>query len=164
MAKQCGEHTITGTIDNLCFYKMEGKFYVRQKSSLSRKRVQTDKAFAQTMHYARLLGRAAKVASAFYKTLPAEQKIKGLYKQLTGMVMRLLKEGKEEAVIIQELQHLFMPVVVNVAVEAKPVTSKPEQLLFADALLELVFLNPVHFVYSYEEDVELYNLKDYGFV
>jgi hypothetical protein len=44
MAKQAGDIFITGTIDDLCFYKMDGAYYVRLKSSLTGKKFWKNKA------------------------------------------------------------------------------------------------------------------------
>lgn len=44
MAKQIGPVFITGTIGDICFYKMDGQYYARMKSSLSSKRVKRIKA------------------------------------------------------------------------------------------------------------------------
>ncbi|HNP20615.1 MAG TPA: hypothetical protein PKM63_20535 [Panacibacter sp.] len=109
MAKQAGQILITGTIDQLCFYQMDGIFYVRKKSSLSGKRVKGDPAFAGTMRYANLLAEAAKIASGLYRVLPVEQKAKGLYKVLTGKVMQLLKAGKSAEQVVGLLQELPAP-------------------------------------------------------
>lgn len=164
MARQSGTHTITGTIDHLCFYKMEGKFYVRQKSSLTRKRVKTDVAFANTMQYAKLLGKASKIASAFYKSIPAEKKLPGLYKRLTGMVMQLLKEGTDEAVIVIHLQQTLFPETVMQAKSCTEVSAGHTNF-FADALLETIFAEPANLQLLNDQCDEGYaRLKDYGFV
>ncbi len=92
MAKQTGLIRITGTIDNLCFYKMDGKYYVRTKSSLSGKRVKKDPAFKKTMTYARLLAKASQIASKMYKILPKEEKGIKVYRELTGAIMKELKK------------------------------------------------------------------------
>jgi len=92
MAKQIGPIRVTGTIQNLCFYKMDGKYYVRAKSSLDGKRVKRDPAFKRTMAYADLLARASKIAAAFYRKLPKEEKGLKIYRKLTGEVIRELKK------------------------------------------------------------------------
>lgn len=109
MARQSGNIFITGTIDNLCFYKMDGQYYVRLKSSLTRKRVKRDPAFARTMQHARLLGEAAKLASVVYKTVQPVHRRKGLYKQLTGIAIRLIKEGKTAAAVVSGLNDYLRP-------------------------------------------------------
>jgi hypothetical protein len=37
MAKQIGDIKITGTYDNVTYYKMDGEYYARSKSSLTGK-------------------------------------------------------------------------------------------------------------------------------
>ena len=56
MAKQMGALQIRGTVGGICFYKMEGMYYARTKSSLSGERVKTDPAFEETMRYAKQMG------------------------------------------------------------------------------------------------------------
>ena len=104
MAKQVGPFKLRGCYDNLCFYKMDGEYYVRTKSSLSGKRVKKDAAFKKTMQNAHWLGQAAAIASKVYRALPKEKKEAGLYKKLTGQVMRMLKDGKSEKEILEGWQ------------------------------------------------------------
>lgn len=132
---------------------MEGKFYVRQKSSLNGKRVKKDPAFARTMQYANLLGNASKIASAFYRKLNSELKERGLYKKLTGIVMQLLKEGKDEDSIAVHLQQVVFP---EPLVNDIPDFKNEGTYSYADALLEIVFTKPA--------SLESFALKDYGFV
>jgi hypothetical protein len=73
------------------------------KSSLSGKRVKTDPAFRKTMQYARLLGKASKIASQVYKTYPKATRQFAEYRVLTGKAMRLLKEGFTEAAALAVL-------------------------------------------------------------
>lgn len=94
MARQAGPYYITGCYDNICFYRMEGRYYARTKSSLTGKRVKKDHAFKVTMQYAALLKRASTIASQLYHELPKESKGISVYRKLTGKVMVLLKEGR----------------------------------------------------------------------
>jgi hypothetical protein len=94
MAKQiAGLCFLEGTIDDLTFYKMEGQYYVRVKSSLSSKRVKTSPEFKWTMIYARLLARASKIGSAIYKELPPGWRQFWMYRSFTGEAFTLLKEN-----------------------------------------------------------------------
>lgn len=105
------------------------------KSSLSRKRVKTDPKFAVTMAYAGLLGKASKIASAFYRTLPKEQKIKGFYKQLTGKAMQWLKEGYDAAQVTLLLRDYCTP---EAAVRKQEIVHRPPiaaSYAFADAVI-----------------------------
>jgi hypothetical protein len=100
MAEQVGTIRITGTVDGACFYKMGGKYFARQKSTLSGRRVKQDPAFMKTMWYARLLARASVIASGVYRQLPEGKKERRLYRHLTGEAMKLLKSGKSRAEVI----------------------------------------------------------------
>lgn len=101
MAKQLGPFKLRECYDNVCFYKMDGQYYARAKSSLDRKRVKKDPAFWETRWHANLLARSSKIASAIYRTLPKE---KGLFRKLTGQAMRLLKENKTTEEVFLLLQ------------------------------------------------------------
>lgn len=141
MARQSGHLCITGTINNLCFYKMDGQYYVRMKSSLTGKRVKKDPAFSVTMRYAEFLASAARIASGIYRELATEQKIKGLYRKMTGETMRLLKENKT----IIEVTCLIEAKYVKIkAASKKPALKNPlnKVFSFADAVLESIFTTP----------------------
>ena len=103
MGKQCGPYYHEGTVQHICFYRMYGGYYLRMKSSLSGKRVKTDPAFRKTMQYARLLGKASKIASQVYKTYPKATRKFAEYRTLTGKAMQLLKEGFTEAAALAVL-------------------------------------------------------------
>lgn len=104
MAKQVGQLLIEGCIDNVCFYKLEGSYYARMKSSLSGKRVKKDPAFAGTMKSANLLGRASSLVSPVFQRLSKTERDRDLFRQLTGFVKGLLKEGTP----VEEVQALLL--------------------------------------------------------
>lgn len=107
MAKQTGNIFIEGTIDDLCFYKMDGKYYVRMKSSLSGKTFWRHKAFEGSRKSALQLGIASKIASAYYRSYPKEKKFKGLFNEMTGRVKLWLKENKNEDEVMELLQKYY---------------------------------------------------------
>ena len=76
---------------NLTFYKMNGEYFVRSKSSLTRKRVKRDACFKKTRVFAAKLGRASSIASSVYKQLPEGWRLHSLYRKLTGVGFQLLK-------------------------------------------------------------------------
>jgi hypothetical protein len=104
MAKQPGILKITGTVHNLCFYKLAGEFYARSKSSLSGRRVKKDPAFAETMKYATMMAKASVIASGIYSTLPSDKKSRSVYQQLTGRVIKMLRQGIPEDQILRDLK------------------------------------------------------------
>lgn len=95
MARQSGAIVVTGTIGNLCFYKMRDNFYVRTKSRLSRKRVLTEPNFAVTRQNAQYLAIASKIGSSIYRMLLSTKRDRNLYLSITGEAVRLLKEGMD---------------------------------------------------------------------
>ena len=91
MAKAAGNIKITGTVDNICFYKLDGEYFARSKSSLEGKRVKNDPAFKRTMAHAQLLAHASKIASGIYKNVSEEDKSIKTYREIVGKVMKELK-------------------------------------------------------------------------
>src|SRR5687767_13576435 len=92
MAKQVGPIFLVGTRDGFTWYKMEGKFYVRSKSSLSRKRVKRSPRFALTRLHADYLARGSRIASETYRSLPRDLREHRMYRAITGEAMQLLKQ------------------------------------------------------------------------
>jgi hypothetical protein len=137
MAKQAGPFFITGTIESICFYRMDGSYYARAKSSLDGKRVKKDPAFRETMRYAELMGKASVTASVVYRALPEEQKIKGLFRKLVAQAMRLLKENKTAEDIVELLKPKKVRKVTVPIVCKKE--STVEKVLFAEKILSGVF-------------------------
>ena len=93
MAKQCGPIFLECTWDNLTFYKMEGKYYVRKKSRLTREKVLTHKAFWRTRLYANMLANASKIASSIYSDLPVEWRQFWMFRSFTGEAFSMLEGG-----------------------------------------------------------------------
>jgi hypothetical protein len=138
MARQAGTYHITGCYQNLCFYSMDGNYYVRVKSSLTAKRVKRDPAFKRTMAYAGLLGCASTIASALYKLLPKESKGITVYRKLTGRVMRLLQDGRssDEIFYLLAKPHVVQRKRPGITREKKRGVGDD---LYADALIASVF-------------------------
>jgi hypothetical protein len=107
MAKQTGPNPFIGRRGDLLGYRMAGQYYARIVSSLTAERVLSDPAFKLTMQYAGLLGKASKIASAIYRLLPEQEH--GFYRELTGMAMRLLKQGKTGEEAFAQLYNEFIP-------------------------------------------------------
>ncbi|HEV7333266.1 MAG TPA: hypothetical protein VGN63_19685 [Flavisolibacter sp.] len=97
MARQTGPVKITGTIDDICFYKMEGDYFARRKSSLSGKRFWKDRVFAGSRRSSGLLGAASPLASRLYRQLPKEKKGRPQFQQLVGSIRAFLQKGCTEA-------------------------------------------------------------------
>jgi hypothetical protein len=109
MAKQIGEIKIVGTFADITFYKMDGQYYARMKSSLTGKRVKRDPMFARTMASARRLAKGSQLASKVYRSLPRAEQEYTLYKKLKSLAVLALKEGASEAEVLHLLQALAFP-------------------------------------------------------
>lgn len=125
MPLQYGPLFITGTLDDICFYQMHGKYYARMKSSLTRKRVLKDPKFQLTRVYASLLGEASTIASRVYRLVTGERKKHALYRELTGKAIYLLREGKDKEAVFQLLceQYLKSALIMQAGL---PVSHKKE--------------------------------------
>ena len=104
MAKQSGPVYITGTVAGICYYKLNGKFYARRASTLSRKRVKNAPAFALTRKYASLMAEASKLAAEVYRPIPRSKRKHALYRAMTGQAMALLKKGVDKAEVSKQLE------------------------------------------------------------
>ena len=94
MAKLRGDFFIEGTIDGLTFYKMEGTYYVRMKSSLSRERFWKDRAFTGSRKSCCRFAEGNQLASQVYQMIDKEKKMYSLFCFLKRRAILLLKEGK----------------------------------------------------------------------
>jgi len=127
MPKQKGPVYYTGTHGDACFYKMDGQYYVRKKSSLSGKQVKNAPSFELTRVYADLLAQASRLAAAVYRLLPKEQKKLTLYRAMTGEALRMLKQGVDAGVISTQLQAYCAPKVVKVKSARGTVNKQPQR-------------------------------------
>jgi hypothetical protein len=107
MPKQEGIILLKGTLYDKTYYKMNGQHLVRNKSSLNKKRVENDPAFANSRKSSSKFAQAAAIASLVYKQLPTIKRTHGLIGKLTGKANRLLHQGKTEADVLLALQTTF---------------------------------------------------------
>ena len=113
MAEAFAPFIINRTIGNLTFYVMEGRNFVRKKSSLTRKRVLHSPQFARTRHYAALMAKASKIGSFVYNALPQYWRQGWMYRSFTGEAITLLKAGKKEPEIQQILSQRYVDPVIS---------------------------------------------------
>jgi hypothetical protein len=94
MAKQAGTLKITGTIDDLTYYKMDGKYYVRLKSSLTGRRFWKHPSFEGSRKSCSRFGEGNRLASQLYRMVAKEKRVYPLFCFLKKRAIALLKEGK----------------------------------------------------------------------
>jgi hypothetical protein len=139
MAKQIGPNFKVMCKQNLQFYQMDGKYYVRKKSSLTGRRVKSDKKFRLTMVYAGIMAQASKIASSIYRQIPKVEQNHKYFRILTGMAQRLIGKGvSAEEVYDQLYDHTFPPKPELMVIE------QPKAYLnFAEEVLKHIFSVPV---------------------
>ncbi len=107
MAKQTGPILIEGTLFGVTFYKRKGVWLARTKTSLNKKRVSTDPAFAASRRASAAFGNAAKLAKKIYWQLPAGKRGRGVIGKLTGAINKLQVKGHLPAAIEIKLLKQF---------------------------------------------------------
>jgi hypothetical protein len=107
MAKQAGDYFIEGTFDDLTFYKMCGRYYVRMKTSLTGKRFWKDKAFEGSRKSCSRFGDGNTLASSVFQLVREERRTNRLFPFLRTRAIALLKEEKSaEEVVCLLLDYL----------------------------------------------------------
>ncbi len=108
MAKQCGPIFLECTWDDLTFYKMDGKYYVRKKSRLTREKVLKHHTFAKTRFYADRLVIASKIASSIYSDLPTDWRQFWMFRDFTGEAMTMLDNDLTPQEAYNYLWHTYV--------------------------------------------------------
>lgn len=93
MAKQAGECRFIGSVDELCFYKVQDDYFVRLKSSLSGKRFWKDAAFEGSRRSCKRFGEGNRLASKVYQMVEEDKRVYRLFCFLKRRAILLLKEG-----------------------------------------------------------------------
>ena len=102
MAKQA-EGFITGTYDDITFYKMEGEYYARMKSSLTGKKFWKHKAFEGSRRSCNRFGRGNQLASIVYNEIPEVLRKYEVFCVMKKVAIAMLKAGSGEAAVIESL-------------------------------------------------------------
>jgi hypothetical protein len=113
MAEVFAPFPIERTMCNLTFYVIEGRNFVRKKSSLTRRRVLYSPHFKNTRHFAGLMGNASKIGSHVYNALPEYWRQGWMYRSFTGEAYTMLKKGKKEEEIQQVLYKQYVEEIVS---------------------------------------------------
>ncbi|WP_276484899.1 hypothetical protein [Paraflavitalea pollutisoli] len=124
---------VTGNLGPVVIYEMYGRYFMRTTSSLTRERVKKDPAFGRTRELASLLAKASRMAAAVYAVLPADKKMSGLYRKLTGEAMYWLCNQWTVAEVKEYLQRMYLrPLGIQLVPAKAPVVKKPQQRVVAD--------------------------------
>src|SRR6202040_3401564 len=113
MAIKRGNIFVTGTGGGLCTYVSKGRCIVRSASSLTGERVRKDLAFEGFRRSGNRMKEASPLAGLLYNQIPKEKRQFSLYRQLTGEVLKRIKQGMVKEVIIGQLQKLYIDPVLE---------------------------------------------------
>ena len=109
MAKQTGDIFITGTLGNVTFYKMNGRYYLKTVSAHSRKRILSDPCFAKTRRNAASFGSAQKMASFVYRLVPSEDRDrKKVWYPLRNRAQELVRSEMKQEEVVEILINEFI--------------------------------------------------------
>lgn len=117
---------VTGTIGEVTFYQWEDRIFQRKKSSLTRARVLKDKAFAGLRKHAGDMGRASRIASEVYRSLPADIKGRWVFRAIAGHAASLFYQGKSEQQVRDALtkKYVLVPMVGSKSIISSKLRSK----------------------------------------
>ena len=87
---------ISGTFDDLTFYGSNGKYYVKNKSSINAKRIKIDPSFRVFRERSTQFSEATKIASRIYRLYPKGKKKQGVFQKLCAKIYKHLLAGKTE--------------------------------------------------------------------
>jgi hypothetical protein len=108
MARQVGPNFIVGTIGNLTYYKMNGKYYVKAKTVHNKRRIKTDKCFALTRRNASWFGMASSLASEAYHPLYFDLRDKErIYTPLLARSVELVRMGLSKEEVLLQLKRFL---------------------------------------------------------
>jgi hypothetical protein len=113
MAEVFAPFPIQGTMCNLTFYIVEGRNFVRTKSSLTRRKVLYAPQFKNTRHHAGLMGKASKLGSHVYNALPEYWRQGWMFRAFTGEAYTMLKAREKEEDVQQLLMQRYVEPIVN---------------------------------------------------
>ena len=121
MAKQTGPIKFEGTIDNLTGYQVNGIHYLKKKSSVSRKRILTDKCYTNTRRNANWFAQAQKLAAGVYRELtPSQHDHKGIWYPLRNRAQELVRKNVPAKEIIRLLRKEFIEPVKKAGKRVQP--------------------------------------------
>ena len=109
MARQTGTILLSGTMDHLTFYIMNGKGYVRKKSCLDKKRFYRKPSFSNSRRAASRFSTSNKLCATAYRELRRDERDKALYNELLAIATHMLKyQHSEEEVLAALRNHIIL--------------------------------------------------------
>ena len=140
MAKQAGDFKLVGTFDDLCYYKFNGKYCVRRKSSLTSKQFWKAKVFEGSRKSCKRFGEGNSLASKLYRSLDEEKRIYKLFCFLKKRAIALLKQGNS----LQQTETVLKDYLVEFGYLPRedncPIVMRPKKVVVIQASRKPAFL------------------------
>ena len=109
MATQTGIVLFEGTIGNITGYRMNGKHYLKTKSSLSRRQILKKDCFSNTRRNAKWFGEAQSIAKQIYHELPPDKRDQfKVWYPLRNKAQLLVRKELPREEIIRHLRNEFI--------------------------------------------------------
>lgn len=134
MAKQQGIFKFTGTIQNVTGYEMNGRFYIKAKSEVPRRKIRYDACFANTRRAQRYFAQAQKLAKEVYtRHMQREDRYLKNWYRLRNRAQDLLRTDmpREEALKILMAEFVRVPLEMknpSVKKYQQPVAEPPAEI------------------------------------
>ncbi len=104
MAKQDGHIRVTGTYEDYTFYQMHGRFYLRQKSNLTKKKFWKSPKFEGSRRSCLRFKEGNILAGKVYRRLPLEKRKYEIFCRLKSMAILFFKQGLKEELVREILE------------------------------------------------------------
>ena len=111
MARQRGLFPLRGTVGEITFYQLNGVYRIRRKTSLDKRRLKKDPAFANTRRSSERLSQASTIGREFYRKIFPHQLHNGLktWHPIWRRTIQMVKAGMEKEAILEQLKVEFLP-------------------------------------------------------
>ena len=111
MARQRGLFPLRGTVGEITFYQLNGVYRIRRKTSLDKRRLKKDPAFANTRRSSERLSQASKIGREFYRKIFPRELHNGLktWHPIWRRTIQMVKAGMEKEAILEQLKVEFLP-------------------------------------------------------
>ena len=108
MAKQVGPVKIVGTVGGLTFLKVNGKYIVKEKSSLKGNTVRKSPLFSRSRINYEKFSDASRLGSKYYHQLPVLGKKVWMYNKMVGETQKMQCAGATNEAIVLMLEKMVV--------------------------------------------------------
>jgi hypothetical protein len=156
MAKQHGIIKITGTFSDTTFYKMNGEYYVKQKSRVNSSRLKNQPNYALFRLKGSYFGRASKLVKSIYYSFDKQWRVHGLYGKMVAYGYQFTKLEKTD----EEVKALLLEKYGWMAMQQPVVAEAPLTLMKELSILGCSEISKDGLFAAVEREVEIKKTKE----